>query len=165
MLIRMTPESCQPGVDFFIGLIVDKQIVPGRLSSSGQVVMLWNNPRDGGPPPSYFIPKKRAERQFWWDGDGRPCQIFGEQQRPLDVSESLRDILSEKDLLQFESALTSAGFRTVEQVGSASPDELPVQLPGVSRTELVERCGTAAPGALQASVSRCRPPDTSLIGF
>eukprot|EP00665_Eupelagonemidae_sp_cell47_P016992 gene16992-biopygen5085 len=98
MSITMTPESCEAGIDFFTGMVIAKQMRAGGIAGSDRITMRWNDPSEGGPPAGYFIPKERAERRFWWDGDGRPFRAAEIPTRRKDMSESLRDVLCELGL-------------------------------------------------------------------
>eukprot|EP00666_Eupelagonemidae_sp_cell4sb_P004143 gene4143-9448_t len=50
----------------FKGEVIDKPFFPDV------VVIRWNDPKNGGPPAKFEVPKVSQELKGWWDGDGRP---------------------------------------------------------------------------------------------
>eukprot|EP00665_Eupelagonemidae_sp_cell47_P016674 gene16674-biopygen4629 len=157
----MTPESCQPGIDFFTGMVIAKQVRAGGIGGGDRITMRWNDPCDGGPPAGYFIPKERAERRFWWDGDGRP---FRAAEIPISrkriMSESLRDVVRELNLQEYEDTLSNSGFLTTQDVRRVqSPSQLPIQIPGRARRDLLDHTTKLGQLAADRAVQQEREPE------
>eukprot|EP00665_Eupelagonemidae_sp_cell47_P014970 gene14970-biopygen2379 len=156
----MTPESCQPGIDFFTGIVIAKQVRAGGIAGSDRITMRWNDPSDGGPPAGYFIPKERAERRFWWDGDGRPFRAAEIPTSRKHISESLRDVVRELNLQEYEDTLSNSGFLTTQDVrGVQSPSQLPIQMPGRARRDLVDHTTKLRQLAADWAVQQEREPE------
>eukprot|EP01065_Artemidia_motanka_P012811 TRINITY_DN17076_c0_g1_i1.p1 TRINITY_DN17076_c0_g1~~TRINITY_DN17076_c0_g1_i1.p1 ORF type:complete len:1639 (+),score=465.53 TRINITY_DN17076_c0_g1_i1:62-4918(+) len=77
MVVHMTPHGMTPDGDVFIGTVV--------VRKAGHVIMRWNSPDEGGPPPSFYSSIQDAslrhlsearnesvEPRDWWEGGGRP---------------------------------------------------------------------------------------------
>eukprot|EP00662_Eupelagonemidae_sp_cell21_P034123 gene34123-45568_t len=71
MRITMNPEGCAPD-DFFTGAVLRKEVPVGGIRGGARIWIRWDDPKDEDRRRACGLSEERAERQFWWDGDGKP---------------------------------------------------------------------------------------------